>query len=63
MCVISVEEEDRAIRLPLGAVGAAMPQEMYDIFHRPLFFQDCDRHSVIMQVKAHESYLFRCDIP
>lgn len=63
VCVISVEEEDRAIRLPLGAVGAAMPQEMYDIFHRPLLFQDCDRHSVIMQVEAHESYLFRCDIP
>ena len=63
VCVISTEEADQEIRLPLGAVGTASPREDHDIFGRRLVFADCDQHSVLMQVKAHESYFFRCDIP
>lgn len=63
VCVISTEEVDREIRLPLGAVGAAVPQEGCDLFGRPLILTPCDQHSVMMHVKAHESYFFRCDIP
>ncbi len=63
VCVISTEEEDRAIRLPLGAIGAVKPLEEIDLFGRPLYFRTCDAHSVRMDVKAHQSYLFRCDIP
>ena len=63
VCVISTEEEDKSIRLPLGAVGAARPEDVEDVFGRPLVFEDCDSHSVTMQVKAHQSYLFRCNIP
>lgn len=63
VCVISTESEDRTIRLPLGAVGAAKPAEKTDLFGRDLVFTDCDAYSVSMLVKAHQSYLFRCDIP
>lgn len=63
VCVISTEEEDREIRLPLGAVGAAIPHEGCDLFGRPLILTPYDQHSVMMHVKAHESYFFRCDIP
>jgi len=60
--VISTEEEDRTIRLPLGAVGACQPPEQTDLFGKKLDLEPGDRHSVQMQVKAHQSYLFRCDI-
>ena len=61
--VISTEEKDCTIRLPLGAVGAVKPFGASDIFKRPLSFDYCDEHSVFMQVEAHQSYFFRCDIP
>lgn len=60
--VISTEEKDRTIRLPLGAAGAVRPSDDHDIFGRPLIFDVCDRYSVMMEVKAHQSYFFRCDI-
>ena len=62
VCVISTEDRDRTIRLPLGAVGAVRPCGEKDLFDRPLVFHDCDSHSVLMDVKAHQSYFFRCDI-
>lgn len=63
VCIISTDDNDKSIRLPLGAVGAVKPVECYDIFGYPLVFSECDDHSVMMEVKAHHSYLFRCDIP
>ena len=63
VCVISTEDEDRTIQLPLGAVGAVKPSGEADIFGRPLDFTKCDDHSITLEVKAHQSYLFRCDIP
>ena len=62
VCVISTEGDDTAIRLPLAAVGAQMPSEKADIFGRELLMEACDPYSVTMQVKAHQSYLFRCRI-
>ena len=63
VCVLSAEEEDRTIRLPLGAVGAAAPAETRDVFGKHLKLEACDSHSVRMLVKAHQSYFFRCEIP
>ena len=63
VCVISTEEEDKFIRLPLGSIGATKPEDVEDVFGCPLVLEDCDSHSVIMLVKAHQSYLFRCNIP
>lgn len=62
VCVISTEEADRTVRLPLGAVGAVQPEGQTDIFGRELQFASADQHSVNLQVKAHQSYLFRCKI-
>ena len=62
VCVISTEDRDRTIRLPLGAVGAVRPCGEKDLFDRPLVFHDSDSHSVLMEVKAHQSYFFRCDV-
>ena len=63
VCVISTEDEDRDIRLPLGAVGASITDEKNDIFGSPLLLSNFDPHSVTMSVKAHKSNFFRCDIP
>ena len=62
VCVISTETEDKSIRLPLGAIGAAKPSEKTDLFGSPVAFAQQDAHSITMEVKAHQSYLFRCDI-
>jgi len=62
ICVISTEDENRVIRLPLGAVGAVSPCEDCDVFGRLLTVTQSDEHSVTMVVKAHQSYFFRCDI-
>lgn len=63
VCVISAEDEDSVIRLPLGAVGAVRPSEDRDLFGNRLDWNTCDEHSIMLQVKAHQSYIFRCDIP
>ena len=62
VCVISTEDKDCAIRLPLAALGAQVPSEKEDIFGRELAMDDWDGKAVTMQVKAHQSYLFRCNI-
>jgi alpha-glucosidase len=62
VCVISTEDKDCAIRLPLAAVGARRPSETSDIFGRDLCLLPCDEYSVTMEVKAHQSYLFKCNI-
>ena len=63
VCVISTENINKPIRLPLGAIGAVRPSDGLDIFGREITYTQCDDHSIILEVKAHESYLFRCDIP
>lgn len=62
VCVISTEDEDTVIRLPLGAVGAQRPSRTEDIFGRELILESADSRNVNMHVKAHQSYLFRCTI-
>ena len=58
--VISTETENKSIRLPLDAVGAAAPSCDKDLFDIPLTFNQCDEHSITMKVEAHQSYFFFC---
>ena len=58
--VMSGEQEDREIRLPLGAVGASEPEGDRDLLDRPLSWARDDRHGIRLQVPAHEAVLFRC---
>lgn len=62
VCVISTDDEDTAVRIPLGAVGAQRPSGNTDIFGKELSMELHDSHSVTMQVKAHQSYLFICNV-
>jgi alpha-glucosidase len=62
VCIISTEEEDKTIRLPLGAIGASCPDGTEDIFGRMLCWEEADKHSIRMKVGAHQSYLFSCKI-
>lgn len=56
--VISADDSDREICLPLGAVGAQEPER--EIFCRALNWSAKDENHVTLKVKAHESLLFTC---
>ena len=58
--VISTNDEDVTIRLPLGAVGASVPKK--ELFDRMPAFEACGEHAVSLTVKAHESYFMECEL-
>ena len=62
VCVISTEDRDQTIRLPLGALGAAHPEGTTDLFGTSLHWEKADAHAISLTVKAHQSCLFRCKI-
>ena len=58
--VISTEDQDVKIRLPLGAVGASVPIGSTDIFGTPLSYRLNADASIELTVKAGQSYLMQC---
>ena len=56
--VLSTEDQDATIRLPLGAVGAECPAR--EIFGRALEYQKLEDGSIEMTVKAHQAYFMEC---
>lgn len=58
--VISAENQDLKIRLPLGAVGASVPIGSTDIFGTPLSYRLNADASIELTVKAGHSYLMQC---
>lgn len=58
--IISTEDQDVKIRLPLGAVGASIPIGSEDIFGTPLSYRLNDDASIELSVKAGQSYLMQC---
>lgn len=56
--VISTNERDVTIRLPLGAVGASVPTR--ELFDRLPPFRPLDGHAVELTVGARQSYVFEC---
>lgn len=58
VAVLSTEDQDRKIRLPLGAVGAQIPEQ--EIFGKPLEFVQIDDKSIELTVKAHQAYFMAC---
>lgn len=54
--VMSTENNDREIRLPLAVIGAEQPET--EIFGKELVFAPCDK-GVTMLVKAHQAYLVK----
>ena len=60
--VLSTNQEDVTIRLPLGAVGAAKPKGNADIFGRPLEYETLDENCIALKVKAHNAYFMECEL-
>ena len=58
--VMSTEDADRSIRLPLGAVGAAAPAGDADLFGTPMRWSPADRHTVRFTAAAHTAFLMEC---
>ena len=58
--VISTNDRDMDIRLPLGAVGAASPEGTEDVFGRPLVYSADAPNSITLMVKAHQTYFMKC---
>ena len=56
--ILSTDDRDVKIRLPLGAVGAKIPQR--EIFGRELTYTVLDETSIELTVKAHQAYLMEC---
>lgn len=54
--VMSTEDADRQIRLPLAAIGAAQPET--ELFGRDVQFTPCHK-GVTMTVKAHQAYFMK----
>ena len=60
--VISTEDRDVQIRLPLGAVGARCPKGTVDIFGRELEWAKTDDNHIALIVRAHQSYFLECEM-
>jgi len=58
--ILSTDDRDVEIRLPLGAVGAGLPKR--ELFGRPLEFRSQDDGSILLTVKAHQAYLMECEL-
>lgn len=60
--ILSTNDKDVTIRLPLGAVGAKKPKGNTDIFGRTLEYTAMDGNSIELKVRAHHAYFFECDL-
>ena len=58
--ILSTEDKDVTIRLPLGAVGASVPKR--EIFGKGLDFAPLDETSIQLTVKAHQAYFMECQM-
>ena len=60
--VVSLEAREREITLPLGAVGARMPESGTDLFGRVLHARQADEHRIRLAVSAGGRLLLRCPL-
>ena len=58
--VLSTNDEDVKIRLPLSLVGAERPDGDCDIFGEKLTYTHLDNSSILLTVPAHKAYCFSC---
>lgn len=60
--VISAEDQDVRITLPLGALGASRPKAAADIFGKELEYERTDDNHITLTVRAHQSYFMECEM-
>ncbi len=58
--LLSTDDKDVKIRLPLGAVGAKAPKR--EIFGKELEYTQLDDRSIELTVKAHQAYFMECEV-
>ena len=59
--VFNAGAEQKEIRLPLGAIGAARPAADYDVFGAPLTWRPLDEHAIVLKIPAHTALLFQAE--
>ena len=62
VAVASMEEENKTISLPLGSIGARIPEDSKDIFGEGLIFAQGDHGTVQLSVPAGKSFMIRCEL-
>ncbi len=62
VAVLSVSDQAETIRLPLGSVGGAVPEDGRDFFGRELTYSSLDAHSIELTVPPHQAYLMECTV-
>ena len=61
--VMSTEDADRRVRLPLSVLGAAAPAGEKDLFGTPMSWRPApDGKGVAFTARAHTAYLFDCSM-
>ena len=60
--IISNNDHDVEIRLPLGAVGASRPISDEDVFGKTLSYKRADENSILLSVPAHQAYFIECSM-
>ena len=58
--ILSTDDKDVKIRLPLGAVGAIAPKQ--EIFGKEMEYKQLDETSIELIVKAHQAYFMECEM-
>ena len=62
VAVASQEEHDTSIRLPLGSIGAKLPDDRRDVFGEELKVSGLDENKVELMIPAGKTYLIRCPL-
>ena len=57
--IVSANDKDVTVRLPLGAVGAKGICK--DVFDKEVCWEPQDDHAVTLTVKAHQAYFLECE--
>ena len=60
VAVMSVNDETQEVVLPLGAVGVKGFSMEKDIFGKDLRYHALDDKRIMIEVEAHQAYLFKC---
>lgn len=60
IAIVTVSEEDTSILLPIGSVGAVLPEDKKDVFGTQLAWREVDGRNVEMNLEARKAYLIPC---
>ena len=60
--LVSTNDQDVKIRLPLGVVGASCPKGDADVFGNQLTYTKLDDNSIELTVPAHQAYFMECQV-